>query len=133
MNKVILVGNLGADVELKVFGDGNSVLNFSVATSETWKDAEGVKQEKTEWHRCKYFTKGATPGVAAYLKKGTKVAVDGSIAYGSYEKEGAKVYTTDIKVSRVELVGSSGGAAKPTTEKSDADEDGLPGSDEIPY
>lgn len=132
MNVVNLVGNLGADAELKVFGDGNSVLNFSLATSERWKDKQtGEKKEKTEWHRCKMFGKGAA-AVAEYMKKGTKVAVTGSIAYGSYEKDGVKVYTTDIKANQVELLGGKNGP--PAAH----DDDGLPppssvGEDEIPF
>lgn len=128
MNRVVLIGNLGADADLKVFGDGNSVLNFSVATSEKWTDkTSGEKKEKTEWHRCKKF--GKSGALAEYLKKGTKVAVEGSVRYGSYEKDGVKQYTTEINVDRLELLGSKG------SQKSDADEDGLPpaGGDEIPY
>ncbi len=135
MNKVILVGNLGSDGELKVFGDSNSVLNFSVATSEKWTDKQsGEKKEKTEWHRCKLFGKRGE-SLAQYMKKGTKVAVTGAIETRSYEKDGVKQYTTEIKVLDLELHG--GGAKGATQAPPNADPDALDapgdGEDEIPF
>ncbi len=131
MNTCTLIGNLGADAELKVFGDGQSVLNFSIATSEKWTDKKtGEKKEKTEWHRAKYFVKSGA-GLAQYLTKGTKVAVTGSIQYGTYEKEGVKMHSTDIRVDRLELLGSKNGA----TPSQDDGDDGLPpaGDEEVPF
>lgn len=105
MNRVTLIGNLGNDAELKTFGDGNSVLNFSVATSEKWTDkVSGEKKEKTEWHRCKLFGKRAG-ALANHLLKGTKIAVTGSIETRSYDKDGQKLYVTEIKVLDVEFCG----------------------------
>jgi single-strand DNA-binding protein len=131
MNVCTLIGNLGADAEVKVFGDGQAVLNFSLATSEKWTDKKtGEKKEKTEWHRLKYFTKGAA-NLAPYLTKGSKVAVQGSIQYGTYEKDGVKMYSTDIKVDRLELLGSK----NQSSQANDPDDDGLPppGDNEIPF
>ncbi len=125
MNKVILIGNLGNPGELKVFGDGNAVLNFSVATSEKWTDkTSGEKKEKTEWHRCK---RGQS--LAQYMTKGTKVAVTGAIETRSYDKDGVKHYATEIKVLDVELLGGpkAGGGTAP---EAAADPDGLDAPDE---
>lgn len=120
MNRATLIGNLGADADLKVFPDGNGVLNFSVATSEKWKDkTTGEKKEKTEWHRCKLFGPRAN-SLAQYMLKGTKVAVTGSIETRSYEKDGVKQYATEIKVLDVEFCGGPKGGSQA------ADPDGLP-------
>lgn len=130
MNTCTLIGNLGKDAEVHVFGDGQAVLNFSVATSEKWTDKKsGEKKEKTEWHRCKYFTKGAA-NLAPYLTKGSKVAVTGAIQYGSFEKDGVKQYTTDIRVDRLELLGSKG---TPAQSNDSAPSDDAAGDDEIPF
>lgn len=103
MNKLILVGNVGADAELRVLAGDNAVLNFSLATTETWTK-DGVKQEKTEWHRCSLFGPRAK-GLAPHILKGTKLAVEGSIEYRSYEKDGVKQYATNVKVKEVEFAG----------------------------
>lgn len=135
MNRVILLGNLGADAELRVLNNGDSVLNFRLATSESWKDKEtGEKKEKVEWHSCALFGKRAE-GLAAHLLKGTKLLVEGSIETRSYEKDGEKRYATSIKVRDVEFAGGAkGGGAKanPTTEPDDfgASQDG---DDDLPF
>lgn len=135
MNRVTLIGNLGSDGELKVFDDGNSVLNFSVATSEKWTDkTSGEKKEKTEWHRCKLFGKRGS-SLAQYMLKGTKVAVIGSIETRSYEKDGVKQYATEIKVLDVEFCGGPKGASGGSAPPANDDPDGLgdPGTDEVPF
>lgn len=104
MNKVILAGNLGADAELKTFDNGNSVLNFRLATTEKWKDRDGNKKEKTNWHSCQLNGKRGE-SLAQYLTKGTKVIVTGSVQYREYEKEGVKRYATDIRVDDLEFTG----------------------------
>ncbi len=133
MNRVTLIGNLGADGDLKVFQDGNAVLNFSVATSEKWTDKQtGEKKEKTEWHRCKLFGKRGS-SLAQYMTKGSKVAVTGSIETRSYEKDGVKQYATEIKVLDVELLG---GGPKGNAAPAAADPDGLDapdGEEEPPF
>jgi len=103
MNCVQLLGNLGADAELRDIGNGNSVLNFSLATTEKWSK-DGETKEKTQWHRCSIFGKRAE-GLAPHLKKGTKIAVQGSIDYREYEKDGEKRYATNIKVFDVHFAG----------------------------
>lgn len=136
MNKVILCGNLGADAELKVTQSGKAFLKFSLATTETWKDKDGNKQEKASWHRCQMWGDRAEK-LAQHLTKGTKLLVDGSIEYGSYEKDGVKHYTTDIKVFNVEFTGGKKGDAPGKPAADEGDDDGLPpasvGGDEIPF
>ncbi len=106
MNKVILQGNLGNDAELKILPNGSSLLKFSLATSEKWKDANGAKQERTTWHNCSYFSKGAA-NLVQYLTKGTKILVEGSIENREYEKDGEKRYASGVKVRDLEFCGGS--------------------------
>ena len=97
INKVILVGNIGNDPEVKSMQSGDKVCNFSVATSESWKDkATGERKERTEWHRVVVFNQGLINVCENYLKKGSKVYVEGQIETRSYEKDGQKIYTTEI-------------------------------------
>jgi len=105
MNKIVLIGRLGQDAALKVFDNGGQVLNFSIATSEKWKDkTTGEKKEKTEWHNCSlHGDRGAA--LAQYLLKGTQLAVEGSVTYRKYEKDGVKCTACDIRVQNVEFVG----------------------------
>ena len=114
MNKAILVGNLGADPEVRSTSNGSRVATLSVATSRQWKDKAGEKQEKTEWHRVVFWnTKFSTLADIAerYCKKGDKVYVEGSIEYRSYEdkKDGATKYITEIKAFEIILLGGKGG------------------------
>ena len=117
LNKVMLIGNLGADPEIRTIPSGSRVAQFSLATSRTWNSDSGQKQEKTEWHRCVVWNNKGTGGglvdvVEKYLKKGDKVYVEGAIEYRSYEdkKDGATKYITEIKVrDLVMLSGKSDG------------------------
>jgi single-strand DNA-binding protein len=125
MNRVTLLGNLGADAELKVLANGDAVANFSIATTEKWKDREGNPQEKTEWHRCSIWGKRAS-GLAPHLQKGTKVLVEGKLETRSYEKDGEKRYTTAIKVTELEF-------ASGKKESTEAPPEPSVGDDEIPF
>ena len=100
INKVILVGNLGAKPEVKYASNGNAISNLSVATSESWTDkSTGQKQERTEWHRVSLFGKLAEIA-GQYLDKGSKVYVEGKLQTRKYtDKEGVERWTTDIVVS----------------------------------
>ncbi len=119
LNKVMLIGNLGADPEIRSTTGGQRVAQFSVATSRTWNDASGQKQEKTEWHRCVVWNRGGARGgtggglvdvVERYLKKGDKVYVEGSIEYRQWtDKEGQTKYTTEIKVNDLQMLGGRSG------------------------
>lgn len=97
VNKVILVGNLGADPDVRTMQSGDKVANLSIATSESWKDkATGERKEKTEWHRVVLFNQGLVKVAENYLKKGAKVYIEGQIETRSWEQDGQKKYTTEI-------------------------------------
>lgn len=97
VNKVILIGNIGNDPEVKTMQSGDKVANFSVATSESWKDkATGERKERTEWHRIVVFNQGLINVCENYLKKGSKVYIEGQVETRNYEKDGQKIYTTEI-------------------------------------
>lgn len=97
VNKVILVGNLGADPEIRSLQSGDKVANLSLATSESWKDkTSGERREKTEWHRVVIFNQGLVKVCESYLKKGSKVYIEGQLETRSWEQDGQKKYTTEV-------------------------------------
>ncbi|MFK2903089.1 single-stranded DNA-binding protein [Dyella ginsengisoli] len=109
INKVILVGNLGADPEVRYTASGTAITSLSVATSESWTDKQsGEKQERTEWHRVKLF--GRLAEIAGeYLKKGRQIYIEGSLRTDKYtDKQGVERYSTDIVASEMQMLG--GGA-----------------------
>ena len=109
INKVILVGNAGNDPEFRVMPNGNGVANVSLATSETWKDkSTGDQQEKTEWHRVIFFNRLAEI-VEQYIKKGSKLYIEGRLQTRSWEQDGVKRYTTEIVASEMQMLDSRGG------------------------
>lgn len=111
VNKVILVGNLGRDPEVRYSPNGQAVANITLATSESWKDKNtGDKQERTEWHRVVFF--GRLAEIAGeYLKKGMQVYVEGRLQTRKWQdKEGQDRYTTEIVASEMQMLGSRGGA-----------------------
>jgi len=111
VNKVILVGNLGNDPDVKYTQSGMAITTLSLATSSVRKDRDGNQQEKTEWHRVKLFGKlGEIAG--EYLRKGRSVYIEGRLEYGSYEKEGVKHYTTDIVADEMQMLGGGGDRAE---------------------
>jgi single-strand DNA-binding protein len=115
VNKVILIGNLGADPEVRYMTNGGAVANISLATSETWKDKNtGQPQERTEWHRVVLFQRlGEIAG--EYLKKGSKVYIEGSLRTRQWEKDGMKHYTTEIVANDMQMldrVGESSAAPR---------------------
>jgi single-strand DNA-binding protein len=97
LNKVILIGNLGGEVELRYTSSGIAVANFSIATTDSWKDADGNKQEKTEWHNITAWKKLAEI-CGQYLHKGSRVYVEGSIGQQTWDKDGVKQYKTIITI-----------------------------------
>jgi single-strand DNA-binding protein len=110
INKVILVGNLGADPEVRYTGSGTAIATLSVATSENWTDKQsGEKQERTEWHRVKMF--GRLAEIAGeYLKKGRQVYIEGSLRTDKYtDKQGVERYSTDIVASDMQMLGGNEG------------------------
>ena len=97
VNKVILVGHLGRDPEIRSMQSGDKVANFSIATSETWKDkASGEKKERTTWHNIVVWNQNIVKVVESYVKKGDKIYIEGSIETREYEKDGVKKYATEV-------------------------------------
>lgn len=117
VNKVILVGNLGDDPEVRSLNNGGEVVNMRVATSESWKDRDGNKQERTEWHRVVIFNENLGRVAKSYLKKGSKVYLEGQIQTRKWQDQsGQDKYSTEVVLQRFrgELVlldsrGSGGG------------------------
>src|ERR1700704_2372625 len=124
VNKVILIGNLGKDPEVRYLPSGDAVTNIRIATTDTWKDKSGEKQEHTEWHRIAFF--GKTAEIAGeYLKKGSPVYVEGRIRTRKWQdKEGQDRYTTEIVGDRMQLLGSRGGSENMAREPAAASADG---------
>ena len=121
VNKVILVGNLGRDPEVRTAQDGSKIVNLSLATSESWKDRQsGERKEKTEWHRVVIFNPNIADIAERYLKKGSTVYVEGALQTRKWtDKDGAEKYSTEIVITRFKgeltLLGgrdSSGGAGQ---------------------
>jgi single-strand DNA-binding protein len=110
VNKVILIGNLGKDPETRYTTGGEAVTNIRIATTDTWKDKAGEKQEKTEWHGVVFFGRQAEIA-AEYLKKGRQVYVEGRLQTRKWQdKEGQDRYTTEIVADRMQMLGSREGA-----------------------
>lgn len=108
VNKVIVVGRLGTDPEVKTVSNGNTVARLSVATSESWNDKDGQRQERTEWHRIVVWGKLAEL-CGKYLSKGRQVYVEGRLQTRSWEdQQGQKKYTTEIVANTVQFLGGNG-------------------------
>ncbi len=150
INKVVLVGNLGRDPEIRHTNNGKKIASFSVATSDVWKDANGERQEKTEWHRIVVFNPSTADFVERYLKKGSKVYVEGSLQTRKWtDNSGQDKYTTEIVVGnfkgeivlldgRADGVGDSSlaGAADSGWDSAPAGDNAAPAADfndEIPF
>lgn len=132
LNKVLLIGNLGKDPETRYTPNGKAVTRFSLATSNTWTDSEGKKQQATEWHNIIVWGKQGE-ACKQYLQTGRQVYVEGSLRYRSFDgKDGQKRYVTEIVAQKVKFLGSNGkGAEKEPesgTEPHPADSD-----DDIPF
>ncbi|MGH7458852.1 MAG: single-stranded DNA-binding protein [Longimicrobiaceae bacterium] len=111
LNKALIIGNLGADPEIRTTGSGTRVAQLSIATSRSWSNKEGDEQEKTEWHRVVAWAKLAEV-VERYLKKGDRVYIEGEIQYRSYEdKDGVTKYSTEINAREMIMLGGKDGGA----------------------
>ncbi|MDW5284625.1 single-stranded DNA-binding protein [Alteromonas macleodii] len=109
VNKVILVGNLGNDPEVRYMPNGNAVANLSLATSESWKDQQGQVQERTEWHRLTMYRRLAEIA-GEYLKKGSQIYVEGKLQTRKWQdQQGQDKYTTEIIVDQMQMLGGRGG------------------------
>jgi single-strand DNA-binding protein len=123
VNKVILIGNLGKDPETRYMPNGDAVTNITLATTETWKDKNGEKQEKTEWHRVTFYRKLAEIA-GEYLKKGRPVYVEGRLETRKWtDKAGVERYTTDVIATDMKMLGSKPGGT--TYEAPDREEGGF--------
>ena len=160
VNKVILVGNLGNDPESRSLGNGGEVVNLSVATTESWKDRDGNKQERTEWHRVVIFNENLGKVAKSYLRKGSKVYLEGQLQTRKWQdNSGADKYSTEVVLQRFrgELVlldsrgggggggfsgggdnygdsfggGASGGSSRPQSRPSAAFDSDL--DDDVPF
>jgi single-strand DNA-binding protein len=132
VNKAILVGNLGKDPEVRYGANGDAIANITLATTENWKDKQGEKQEKTEWHRVSFFGKTAEV-VGQYLKKGSQVYVEGRIQTRKWvNKEGADQYTTEIIADRMQMLGSKPESSEPARQESKPAQDFTGLDDDFP-
>ncbi|MDC9720697.1 MAG: single-stranded DNA-binding protein [Gammaproteobacteria bacterium] len=112
VNKVILVGNVGGDPETRYMPSGGAVTNLTLATSESWKDKQtGQPQERTEWHRVVFFNRLAEIA-GEYVRKGSKIYVEGSLRTRQWEQDGVKRYTTEIVASEMQMLDSRQGGAQ---------------------
>jgi len=118
INKVILVGNLGKDPEMRYMPSGSAVANITLATTESWKDKQsGDQQERTEWHNIVFFNRLAEI-VGEYLKKGSQIYVEGKLRTRKWQdKSGNDRYTTEIVANEMQMLGSRGGSAGYSSEK----------------
>ena len=129
VNKAIVVGHLGKDPEVKFTTGGSAVCNFSIATTEKFKDKSGANQERTEWHRIVVWGKLAEI-CGEYLKKGSQAYVEGILRTREWEKDGIKRYSTEINATTVQFLG--GGKSK-TSPESYAPPASEPTTEDIPF
>lgn len=143
VNKVILVGNVGQDPEIRTTQDGREIANFSLATSESWKDKQsGEKREKTEWHRVVVFSQGLVGIIKNYVKKGSKLYIEGSLQTRKWtDNQGVEKYTTEIALqnynSTMQILdsrGERGGSSQDSySDKQSNDIEVEDSDDEIPF
>lgn len=113
LNKVMLIGNVGNEPEIRATGSGARVAKLSLATNRTWSDRTGQQQERTEWHRLTFFGK-VVDVVEQWVKKGDRLYIEGRIEYSQVEGEGGTRYFTDIVVSDMVMLGSTGPGSSPS-------------------
>ncbi|MBN2104440.1 single-stranded DNA-binding protein [bacterium] len=138
VNKVILIGHLGADPQLKYTPSGSAFVNISIATNRVWKDQDGNQQERTEWHRVVAWRKLAEI-IGEYLKKGSSVYIEGSLQTRSYEDtNGVKRYITEVVADEMVMLGKKGevdAVGNDSTEQPPPQDDSAPpeGEDDLPF
>lgn len=141
LNKVTLIGNLGRDPEIRTTNDGKEIANFSIATSETWKDKmTGEKKDKTEWHRIVCFSEGLVRVIKNYVKKGTKLYIEGQLQTRKWvDNDNQEKYTTEVVLqnfnSTLILLDYRGEAApnQPSSQNNNPTFDNSDLDDEIPF
>ena len=138
LNRVTLIGNLGKDPEVKVMTSGDKIVNFSLATSESWKDkTTGERKSKSQWHNICVFNKALVSVCENYLKKGSKIYLEGQIETRSWEQDGVTKYATEIVLqpfkSQIIMLDSRGGEqSQGTPQQQNSVQDSLD-DDEIPF
>jgi single-strand DNA-binding protein len=133
VNKVILIGGLTRDPEVRFMPNGEAVANFSIATNETWKDKSGVKQEKTEYHNLVAYRKLAEI-IGEYCKKGGQVYIEGKLQTRKWEKDGVNRYTTEVIADTLQMLGGKAERKDAPASQSDSQAgsfDDMP--DDIPF
>lgn len=140
VNKVILIGNLGRDPEVRHGQDGSKIVSLNIATSESWKDRSGERREKTEWHRVVVFNDRVADVAERYLKKGSKVYIEGALQTRKWtDQSGQEKYTTEIVIGKFRgeltlLDGNREGTAAPPAGGGGGGYDASPDpNDDIPY
>lgn len=133
LNKVLLLGNLGADPELRVTGGGGAILKLRLATTESYVDKDNNRQERTEWHSVTLFGKRGE-ALSKFLVKGDRIFVEGRISTSSYEKDGEKRYRTEVIATNVILNGKGGGGGTPAPASAPSESDDFSGNgDDLPF
>lgn len=136
LNKVMLIGNLGADPEIRSFSNGGKVANLRLATSETWKDRDGQRQERTEWHTVAIFSEGLVGIVERYLKKGSKVFIEGQLQTRKWQDQsGADRYSTEVVLrgfnGTLTMLDGRNSDSTPAPSSSSPPDDGSPNYDDL--
>jgi single-strand DNA-binding protein len=132
LNKVMLIGRLGKDPELKYTEKGTAYCNFSIATDESYKDENGNKVERTEWHNIVTWRKLAEI-CQQYLKKGSKIYCEGKLQTDSYEKDGVKRYSTKIVMTDMTMLDNKGASDKVSDETNKVSDTGTSEEDDLPF
>ena len=132
LNKAMLIGRLGRDPELRYTKSGDAVCNFTLATSETWKDKSGAKQEKTEWHKVVAFRQPAT-FAGEYLRKGDLVYAEGKLQTRKWEKDGVDHFTTEVVAHIIRKLSSKGDAQPQALPEGNEPEIGPYMDSDIPF
>ncbi len=127
LNKVMLIGNVGSEPDIRSTSTGTAVAKVSLATNRKWKDGSGNEQERTEWHRLTFFGK-LSDIVDQWVSKGDRLYIEGRIEYSESESDGQKRYWTDVIVNEMVMLGSSGGSSEasgssPAPSTSEPDDD----------
>jgi single-strand DNA-binding protein len=138
VNKVILVGNVGRDPEIRTLNSGDRVANLSLATSETWRAKDGERKERSTWHAVVCFNDNLTKVIEAYVRKGSKIYVSGSLQTRKYEQNGVEKFVTEVVMQRfggeLVLLDSKGGGEEPRAEThKGGPKESFDLDDEIPF
>lgn len=138
INKVILIGNIGTDLDTRTFSNNNKVMSFSLATSEKWKGKDGQQQERTQWHKISVFNENLINVLDSYAGKGTKIYLEGKLQTRKYQdSSGADRYVTEVVLERyngvIQLLSKSSSDGQPKMSPNRKVVDEYPLDDEIPF